>query len=146
MPVKVRIWWDRDIQGYHIESPYNPQLVNGLKSIIPASDRAYDPVTKIWTFSERWFSPVKTVCDRLYGNQVSYLTRESTERATAPAVIKHKSLDEVLLAFSRLLPNNALRKAYLVAATELHPDRGGNMEKMAELNALWARIEEERKI
>ena len=72
------------------------------------------------------------------------LTREQTEKATSPTIAKSKTLNEVLLDFVLLLPNDALQKAYRSAAMTLHPDRGGDMEKMARLNALWQRIETER--
>ena len=141
---KVRIWWDRDIQGYYIECPYSKAFVEGIKVVVPASDRGYDPTSKIWTITERFFPVIKIAADRLFPNQVYYLTREQAEKATAPSAVKSKTLNEILLDFVRLLPNDALQKAYRVAAMTLHPDRGGDMDKMARLNALWQRIETER--
>ena len=141
---RVRIWWDRDIQGYYVEAPYHKAFVEGLKIVVPASDRGWNPESKIWTITERFFPAIKIAAERVFKGQVNILTREQAERATSPTVVKSKTLDEVLLEFTCLLPNDALRKAYLVAARELHPDHGGDMEKMSRLNALWQRIETER--
>jgi len=141
---KVRIWWDRDLQGYYVETPYSRAFVEGLKLVVPASDRGWDPASKIWTITERFFPAIKVAAERIFPGQVNILTREQAEKATAPSAVKIKTLNEVLLDFVLLLPNDALQKAYRVAAMTLHPDRGGDMEKMSRLNALWQRIEMER--
>ena len=109
-----------------------------------ATGRGWDPASKIWTITERFFPAIKVAAERIFPGQVNILTREQAEKATAPSAVKIKTLNEVLLDFVLLLPNDALQKAYRVAAMTLHPDRGGDMEKMSRLNALWQRIEMER--
>lgn len=143
---KVRFLWDKDVQGYRIECPYNKAFIEGIKALVPASDRDYDPSTKIWTVAEKWYKPLHIAAERLYPGQVFVFTKEQQERAAAPPAIAKASLDQVLTDFVKLLPNEALIRAYKVAAMELHPDRGGSMEKMSSLNALWQRIKEEKKI
>jgi hypothetical protein len=46
------------------------------------------------------------------------------------------------LAFCKLVPYNLMRKAYLGAIQELHPDKGGNSDKASELNAMWKYLQE----
>lgn len=47
----------------------------------------------------------------------------------------------VLEAFVRLLPYDAARAAYLVAAKRFHPDHGGDEAKMKDLNEAWEHVE-----
>src|SRR5690242_12916518 len=54
----VRIWWDTSVNAYRMASPFNRELVDGIKTFIPVSDRSYDPATKIWTFVERQLTPL----------------------------------------------------------------------------------------
>jgi curved DNA-binding protein CbpA len=49
-----------------------------------------------------------------------------------------------MTSFVKLVPYDAMTKAYRAAAMTYHPDRsGGDMEKMTQLNALWERIKKE---
>ena len=43
----------------------------------------------------------------------------------------------------KLLPFDAAQSAYRKAALLLHPNKGGDKEKMTRVNALWSRIENE---
>lgn len=53
--------------GYKVITPYNPHFVNDLKATVPASDRAYDPDSHVWTISAQYSDAVV----RLIGNTFS---------------------------------------------------------------------------
>lgn len=53
--------------GYKVITPYNPHFVNDLKTTVPASDRAYDPDSHVWTVSAQYSDAVV----RLIGNTFS---------------------------------------------------------------------------
>lgn len=149
---QVRIWWDASIGAYRMTSPFNRSLVDALKVSIPASDRSYDPITKVWTFAERHLQPTVTLIKGVMGGQPQVVSRQQVESAAAsqgPGGATHNiasaaaSLDAVMIAFVKVLPFEAAQKAFRHAAMMLHPDRGGSMDKMATLNATWQRLEKE---
>jgi len=143
---KCRIWWDETISAYRISTPYSPQFVDFLKIGIPVSDRAYDPSTKIWTFTEKFFDLVESTARKVWKNQgeVVIITKTQSQKASAPPAVATASLDTVMLEFVKILPERALLQAFRFAANELHPDKGGSMESMSKLNTLWDRIKTDK--
>lgn len=144
--VKCRIWWDESIGAYRISCPYSPQFVEFIKLGVPVSDRAYDPSTKIWTFSEKYYDLVESTARKVWKNQgdVVVVTKAQAQAASAPPALAQKTLDVVMLEFVKLLPERALLQAFRFAAAELHPDKGGSMEMMSKLNTLWDRIKTDK--
>lgn len=139
----VRIWWDPAISAYRMVMPYNKGFLDLLKTLVPVSDRSYESETHIWTFTERFLKPVQELVEKAFGRATL------VDKAQAEAAQQNKStapgapLDAVIVEFFRLLPQEAARRAYLVASNVMHPDRGGDMEKMSKLNAAWTRLEKE---
>jgi len=141
----VRIWWDAPIAAYRLSSPYSKDLVEGLKTTIPISDRSFDPTTKVWTFVERQLDPLLKFL-KLMNVQPVVVTRQQVEAAsqsTPQGPRKGAALAEVALEFIRVAGPDAMLKAYRAAAMTLHPDRGGSMDKMSALNAAWERLQKE---
>lgn len=140
----VTIWYDPNLQGYHIECPFNRSFIDFLKASIPASDRAFDPNKKTWSFSEKYLDAVVATAEQFYGkSNVSVLTKDKVNQASQAPAAESQTLDAALLAFMKLLPFEAAQAAYRKASMALHPDRGGDMTKMSQLNVLWTRIEQE---
>jgi hypothetical protein len=138
----VRIWWDQAVNAYRMTVPYNPSFNETFKTLIPHSDRAWSPDSKTWTITENYFNATKSLVEKIFGN-ATVITRSAQEKASQPPPVKTAPIDQVLLQFVRLLPYDAARRAYLLAANALHPDKGGDMTKMADLNACWQRLEKE---
>jgi len=141
---QVRIWWDTSIGAYRLSSPYSKELVEGLKGFIPVSDRSFDPSTKIWTITERYLTPVQAMLLRLR-MQPTVITRQQAEQASqsSPQQTRGIPVTDALTRFCKLLPYEAMRKAYLIASMSMHPDKGGNMDIYTEFNSLWQRLEKE---
>lgn len=139
----VRIWWDSSVAAYRLAVPYNQTFTELFKQLIPHSDRAWHPDSKIWTITEKYFDPTATLLKKMFGGAITIISRDAAEKVSAPPPVKLAPLDQVLLQFIKLLPHEAAQSAYRKAALLLHPDKGGDMEKMANLNTCWQRIEEE---
>lgn len=139
----VRIWWDTQVQAYRLTTPYHQPFLEALKALIPYSDRSYDKETRIWTLTERYFKPVKELCETIWPSAVTTVTKEQAQSAQSPKSVTLIKIDEVIVQFFRMLPPDAAAKAYRHAAMLMHPDRGGDMESMSKLNALWQRLETE---
>ena len=141
----VRIWWDTSIQAYRMSSPYNKDLVEALHAKIPYSDRSFDKQTKIWTVTERYIDAVIAFFKSI-GAAPTVITRaqaESAQTSSSSPALRTKPVADAALEFLKVLPYEAAQKAYRHAALLLHPDRGGDINKMAVLNAVWERLTKE---
>lgn len=141
----VRIWWDPAVQAYRLTSPFNNELVNAIKGFIPISARSYDSPSKIWTFTEQYYQPLIDLLTKL-GIKPVALSRQQVETAQQSSpngAVKGKPLPDLTLEFIRNMGFDAVQKAYRHAAMINHPDRGGDMAKMSEINAAWERLQKE---
>lgn len=145
---EIRIWWDTAVAAYRVASPYNEALVDFLGKQIPVSDRSYDKPTKIWTLVERQLAPLEAFIklmnmrSTVVSRQQAEATQQSQSKA-GTASTRNEPIDQVIVRFVKLCPPDAMQKAFRAAAIAMHPDRGGNANKMASLNAAWDRIQKE---
>lgn len=144
----IRIWWDTSVSAYRMASPFSQELVDVLHKVIPYSDRSFDKPTKIWTFNEPHLTPLLSTL-KLLGVSPTVITRQQAEAAAtqshagAAASTRGEPIDAVIVRFVRLVPADAMQKAYRAAAIAMHPDKGGDANKMSALNAAWDRIQKE---
>jgi hypothetical protein len=155
--IKVKIWWDENAGAYALTLSYNENFIKVLKQFIPDGDRSYDPNSKTWYFKESYAEFVRKLAQDMFTiSAVSFVSKDSTEQARAygqqkasqhNAYINPSSggtTEDAVVAFFNLIPYDAARKCYLVAAGVLHPDKNqGDGSKMSKLNELWTRIEKE---
>ena len=143
--VKCTIRWDDAIQAYAISTPFNPNFVSAIKALIPASDRAWDERSMVWTFTEPYLAAMTTLAKQLWpapGEVVVVNKQQSQKRVTAPMAMQGTAT--CALEFLRILGFDAVQKAYRTAALECHPDKvkdGG--DRMAQVNSMWDRIKKE---
>jgi hypothetical protein len=143
----VRIWWDGPpVNAYRLSFPYNKELVELLKDRIPVSDRSYDEASRTWTFVERQLKLVEGILAFIHA-QVKITTRADAERyantARQSATSSRSPIDTAIIEFVRLTPFDAMLRAYRQAQMTLHPDKGGDADKSARLNAAWDRVRKE---
>ena len=155
---KAQLFWDSTIQAYrlkmHGDWSRTEKIVEFLKKQIPHSDRNLDVVTDpktqkkdyTWTFTEKYFDGTVKFLHLVFGaGEVAVITRQQVEAAQAPRTPIHTGspLANDCLEFMKTIPFEAAQKAYREAAIRCHPDRGGNMEQMAKINALWTKLQKE---
>jgi hypothetical protein len=161
-----RIWWDPTVSAYRLTVPYRTEFPALFKTLIPYGDYSWDSNAKVWTFVEKYYIPVSELVKKVFGH-VTAISRTDWESANAPKASATNSgvngnankspnsgyipplnvailgADSVIIQFVKMLPYEAMKKAYLTAAMHYHPDRGGNPEEATNLNTLWGRIEKE---
>lgn len=138
-----RLWWDASVNAYRMTVPYNATFNELFKNLIPHSDRNWNKDSKVWTITEQYFAATKALIEKTFGPPI-VIDRAAQEKASQPPPVKTAPIDNVILQFAKLLPYDAMQKAYRAASMVLHPDRpGGDMDKMSSLNACWTRIEQE---
>lgn len=157
MAIKCRIWYDVGAQAYVVSSSFNEKLVDALKTIIPSGDRNWDPSTKFWYVKEQYGEAIRSIATSAFGiHAVSFTSKQVAEQAASQTYQRPGTssagtslnpsagtTEDALVAFFALLSYDAAKQAYRRAATDLHPDKGGDATKMSKLNDLWARIEKE---
>lgn len=140
MTASVRIWWDTSVQAYRIVAPFNRQFIDLLKTLIPVSDRSYDDSSKTWTITERFLKPVQDLVENAFHTKATVVTKEQAQQAQMPPATAKTTVEAAIVEFFKLLPREAAEAAYKKACFVLHPDRGGDMEKMSKFNAAWQRV------
>jgi hypothetical protein len=149
--------WDIPRSAYGVKCEYQPNFIEFIKAKIPASDRVWDPTSKTWYIKEAWFDVMHELAAQLWPNAVTVVTRADAELAwkqqedARNAMLKAQReavlgpFETALLEFCMICDVDALRKARNAMAITLHPDKGGDANKMAKLNALWYVVESELK-
>lgn len=156
---KAQLFWDSSVQAYrlkmHGEWQKTEKIVEFLKKQVPHSDRSLDvqedSVTHkknyTWTFTEKYFDGTVKFLELIFGkSEIAIITRAQVEAAQQPRqtmIANGNPLANSAYQFLKAIPFESAQKAYRDAAMRLHPDRGGSMEKMAEVNALWTKLEKE---
>src|SRR5271163_929534 len=158
---KASLFWDTSVQAYRLrllgDYSKTEKVVAFLKAQIPASDRSLDikddPITKrkdyTWTFIEKYYDGTVKFLELVYGKgNISYITKQQVEAAqqARQSAVTPRSTSPIAsdcYEFMRTIPFEAAQKAYREAALRCHPDRGGNMEQMSKINALWTKLQKE---
>ena len=158
MAIKCRIWWVAQADAYAVVSGYNKDVVAALKTIIPSGDRDFDPNSKTWYVKEAYGEAIRKIAESAFGiGSVSFTSRQVAEQAAKSTASYGRTnasnfyltpsagtTEDALVAFMGLVPFDAARQCYRLAAQSLHPDKpNGDPQKMAKLNELWTRIEKE---
>lgn len=161
MAIKAKIWWDDTAQSYVLSSSYNEKFIEALKHLIPGGDRQYDPSSKFWYVKEHYGDFVRKLAETTFGvGSISFTSKLVAQQQRASSAsyggyAKHGAqgallnssngtTEDAIVAFFNLIPYDAAKRAYLLTAQQLHPDKpNGDGSKMIKLNELWDRIEKE---
>jgi hypothetical protein len=157
MPIKCRVWWDDTSQAYVLSCSYSQGFIEALKKLIPSGDRNFDPNTKFWYFKEQYGEMLRQLAQTSFGlSSVSFVSKQvasqSRQAYSNPqsagyvhaAASGGGTTEDAVVAFFSLVPYDAAKRCYLLAAQALHPDKPeGDGAKMSKLNELWKRIEKE---
>jgi hypothetical protein len=153
----LNVTWNPQYKCYTFSGSYNKEYLDILKVSVPASGRSWNEQSKSWLVDEKYVDPLLAIARKVFGTvnyqtkaqfeakfggaQQSYQQSQQNYTISSP---KNEFTPNEALEFIKLIPREALRKAYLQAAMLLHPDRNSDPEastKMSKLNALWNRIE-----
>ena len=122
-----------------MRSTYDPAFVLELKEQVGGRNRRWDPATKCWSFYLIVMDEVVALAEK-HGYAVTVVEPPAPP---TPALLVGEDPYSVLL---RLAPDETVRKVYRLVASALHPDLGGDTEKMAQANAAWDAIRRDRRI
>lgn len=153
MAIKARIWWQESAGAYAVTFAYNKALVEGIKLLIPSGDRDFDPTSHTWYVKEQYGEMLRQLAEKGFGvGSVSFTSKTVAQQTqqrtysgnTASVTPASGTTEDAVVAFMGLVPYDAAKRCYLLAAQALHPDKpSGDPSKMARLNELWVRVEKE---
>lgn len=120
----------------HCRTPYDADFVNILKAKIPASHRKWDGIDKIWKVDPSKDEVLVEIITRFFG--------EPTVLEDKEVVVLTANAGDPYSDLLRLAPNDVLKSVFRLIATALHPDKGGQADKMTKANQAWAAIKADR--
>lgn len=156
---KVSFTWNALIGAYDLkfQDTKNWSDIQGVitfvKGTIPAHERDYDSVTKVWGIPEQYFENISLLLKGINKFDVNIIEKPkgSTSQATFVPVSKFittfESLTEAKLQESNgnWIKYDEAKRIYRRACLSLHPDRNPNdfsmASKMSQLNQAWTELE-----
>ena len=118
--------------GYiSVVTPYKSEFVEELKWAIPHPHRLWDNEMKCWLVSEAYLPRLMEILDDFYDEIINSIVKEEP--------IAQNLFKSIL----DILPDEYVQRVYSALAQAVHPDHGGSVEQMTQLNLAY---EERRKI
>ena len=119
---KMKGWVD-------VVSPYDPDYIEDLKTVIQPSHRIWDKDQRVWHVNEMFLEELVGLL-QMHFDEVTTDLVEPAEPATSNMF---KPVFEALKG----MPDGAIDKVYKSLAFALHPDHGGSNELMTKLNGAY---------
>lgn len=113
--------------------PFNRAIIDAIKTVIPHTEREFDPVTKVWFVGKnpaRVFEEIARIakCNLEFeGGRTTSSTPQTPN-------------DHAILQVAVNAPDYVITAAYKALAKRMHPDAGGNTQEMQRINDAYARL------
>jgi hypothetical protein len=129
----TRIW-----DGSHrVTFPFDRDVVEGIKNIVPVHSRTYDPDEKAWYIAPAYFVPVRNLLTATFMQVEMDADREPF---TPPPSDRAPRTEYTILHLLPSAPPELVESAYKCLSRMHHPDAGGTTTTMQELNSAVATI------
>jgi hypothetical protein len=116
--------------------PFDRDVVEGIKNIVPVHSRTYDPKEKAWYISPAYRDVIQELLEAVFID-----VETDPERTTyTPPSDRSPRTEYTILHLLPSAPPELVETAYKCLSRMHHPDRGGTTEKMQELNSAVATI------
>lgn len=124
--------------GWELRFEYSPAMVAAIKSLVPGHYRSWDANTKTWFISSMYYLDQVLSHARLVGYTVEDLSADKAQPPPPPPP-RQSSATWAEQLLSRLNAEQQ-KKVVRALARVLHPDLGGDVRLMQELNDADARL------
>jgi hypothetical protein len=125
--------WDG---SYRVTFPFDRDVVEGIKNIVPVHSRTYDPDEKAWYISPAYRDVIQELLEAVFID-----VEMDSERTTSPPPSDRAPRTEyTVLHLLPSAPPELVESAYKCLSRMYHPDAGGTTTTMQELNSAVATI------
>jgi hypothetical protein len=125
-----------------LNTPYRKPFVDRLKESIPADYREWRPDEKVWMIEFGYHQIAIRLFEMFYpdGEVQSATTHQRHRTTTASHAPVSIDPDRRLLYVNNDAPQEVVSAAYRALSKLHHPDRGGDLTRMQQLNDAYARL------
>lgn len=144
-----------------LETPYNEDYVECLKYCVPPQDRQWDPNSRLWLVSKRYYGFALHTLRHFFGGAfidsvggleeaqaedwkekfdvwiAGSAKRQKQEKRGAARPTKSDDGAYAVLFVRNNAPAAVIKAAYRALSVIYHPDKGGDVEMMQRLNAAY---------
>jgi hypothetical protein len=129
-----------------LKTPFKANFVADLKDEIPASARAWRPEEKTWWIGRDWVREAIDLCRAHYGEVEILDEREAKRSAPPPPEPPQPSGPYATLHLLPTAPMPIVEVVYRKLAAMYHPDLGGDLRIMQQINAAFDSIRKLRNV
>lgn len=123
-----------------ITFPFNREMVDALKTSIPAAHRSWDPARRGWTVRAMYANTAMRLLQSRFDVEI-----EDQRATTAPDTCACAQHPQCRVLFVQPdAPPEVIESSYRALARLHHPDRGGDGTTMQRVNAAYAELTQER--
>ncbi len=125
-------------RSYRVEFPFDRDVVDSIKSIVPAHSRQYDPDEKCWYISPAYRDVIQELLEAVFIE-----VEMDSERTTyTPPSDRAPRTEFHVLHLRESAPPELVEAAFRCLARIHHPDRGGDTATMQAINSAYAALKE----
>lgn len=135
------IWFDEQSGVLKIRCDFDSKFIESLKVHIPIKSRAWNKQTKTWEVEVAFLDTALHLMTKFFDHIV---TPQFGKRNSALQNKPDES--DPYSTLLRLAPDDLVKKVYRELAKELHPDKGGDKDKIQKVIKAYERIKKERKL
>ena len=123
---------------YQVTFPYDPIVVDAIKRIVPARSRTYDPSQSAWIVA----SVCRDTIHQMLEDVFVHVEMDAEETYSPPPspTSTPRHTEYHVLHLQPTAPPELVESAYKTLTKLYHPDRGGDHDKMTEINAAVSAI------
>ncbi len=131
--------WDG---SYRVTFPFDRDVVESIKRIVPSHSRVYDPDQKAWFVASAYERIIRQLLEDVFITVETDSEYRST--FTPPSDDRAPRTEYTVLHLLPSAPPELVESAYKCLSRMHHPDAGGTTSTMQELNSAVATIRRKR--
>lgn len=140
--IAARMTRTADGLSYRVTFPYDPDVVEGIKDIVPVHSRTYDPDERAWYVAVAYAGRIQRLLEATF-LQVEMGSERVSYTPPPPSAPKPQTSYHVL-HLQPTAPPELVESAYKCLSRLYHPDAGGDGATMQAINAAVAVIRKGR--
>lgn len=122
----------RTDDSWRVTFPFDRDVVESIKHLVPPHSRTYDPDERAWYVAPRYGDSIRKLLHSVFVDVE--IDEEETYYSPPPPPSTPRHTEYTVLHLQPTAPKELVESTYKCLSRLYHPDRGGDTEKMTELN------------